>query len=76
MPDDVIYKRNPPGDVQAFDVRSGKRMWSFHTIPQEGEYGNETWEDGSVVHGFHERLGSFHSRRETRLGLPASQHAQ
>ncbi|TDI70148.1 MAG: hypothetical protein E2O88_03950 [Bacteroidetes bacterium] len=26
---------------------SGKRMWSFHTIPQEGEYGNETWEDGS-----------------------------
>ena len=34
----------PPGDVQAFDARTGKKVWEFHTIPQEGEYGNETWE--------------------------------
>ena len=34
----------PPGDVQAFDVRTGEKVWEFHTIPQEGEYGNETWE--------------------------------
>ena len=47
MPDNRVYERNPPGDVQAFDVRTGKRVWSFHTIPQAGEYGNETWEDGS-----------------------------
>jgi quinoprotein glucose dehydrogenase len=47
VPDYWMYKRNPPGDVQAFDVRTGKRVWSFHTIPQEGEFGNETWEDGS-----------------------------
>lgn len=47
MPDHVIYKRNPPGDVQAFDVRTGERVWSFHTIPQAGEFGNETWEDSS-----------------------------
>ena len=47
MPDDRVYRRNPPGDVQAFDVRTGERVWSFHTIPQEGEYGNETWEDDS-----------------------------
>ena len=33
----------PPGDVQAFDARSGEKVWEFHTIPQEGEYGNETW---------------------------------
>ena len=39
------YHRNPPGDVQAFDVRTGERAWSFHTIPQKGELGNETWED-------------------------------
>ncbi len=45
--DGWIYKRNPPGDVQAFDVRTGRLVWSFHTIPQEGEFGNETWEDGS-----------------------------
>ena len=43
----AVYKRSPPGDVQAFDVRTGRRVWSFHTIPQEGEFGNETWEDDS-----------------------------
>ena len=46
-PDDRIYKQNPPGDIQAFDVISGKRLWKFHTTPQEGEFGNDTWEDGS-----------------------------
>lgn len=45
--DGWVYDRNSPGDVQAFDVRTGERVWSFHTIPQEGEFGNETWEDGS-----------------------------
>ena len=34
----------PPGDVQAFDARAGEKVWEFHTIPLEGEYGNETWE--------------------------------
>ena len=32
-----------PGDLRAFDVRTGKLVWSFHTIPHEGEYGYETW---------------------------------
>ncbi len=47
MPDNRVYKRNPPGDLQAFDARTGQRVWKFNTIPQEGEFGNETWEDGS-----------------------------
>jgi len=47
VPDDRIYRQNPPGDIQAFDVISGKRVWSFHTTPQEGEFGNDTWKDGS-----------------------------
>jgi quinoprotein glucose dehydrogenase len=47
MPDNKVYHRNPPGDVQAFDVKTGERVWSFHTIPQKGEAGNETWEDES-----------------------------
>ena len=47
MPDDRVYRRNPPGDVQAFDVRTGRRVWSFHTIPQDGEFGNDTWDDDS-----------------------------
>ena len=35
----------PPGDVQAFDARTGEKVWEFHTIPLEGEYGHETWEN-------------------------------
>ena len=45
--DDRIYKQNAPGDIQAFDVFTGERVWIFHTTPQEGEFGNDTWEDGS-----------------------------
>lgn len=32
-----------PGDVRAFDVRTGKLRWQFHTIPHPGEFGFETW---------------------------------
>jgi quinoprotein glucose dehydrogenase len=45
--DRLTYRRDPPGDVQAFDVRTGRRVWRFRTVPQPGEYGNETWEDSS-----------------------------
>ncbi len=41
--DRVIYKHDPPGDIRAYDTRTGKRVWIFHTIPQKGEPGNETW---------------------------------
>lgn len=41
------YKEAPPGHVRAFDVRTGEQEWIFHTIPQDGEFGVETWEDGS-----------------------------
>lgn len=34
-----------PGHIRAFDVRTGKRRWIFHTIPQPGEFGYDTWED-------------------------------
>ena len=33
----------PPGDVRAFDVRTGALRWSFHTIPHPGEFGYDTW---------------------------------
>ena len=32
-----------PGDIRAFDVRTGKVAWTFHTIPHPGEFGYETW---------------------------------
>lgn len=33
----------PPGDIRAYDVRTGKLRWSFHTIPHPGEFGYSTW---------------------------------
>lgn len=45
--DRLMYKNDPPGDVRAFDARTGKQVWSFHPIPQPGEFGHETWKDGS-----------------------------
>lgn len=36
-----------PGDIRAFDLRTGALRWSFHTIPREGEFGAETWPAGA-----------------------------
>lgn len=36
-----------PGDIRAFDVHTGSELWRFHTVPQSGEFGNETWEGNS-----------------------------
>ncbi len=48
--DRVIYRRAPPGDVRAYDARTGALVWSFHTIPQEGEFGSRTWENEAWRH--------------------------
>jgi len=40
-------RRNEKGYVRGFDVRTGKRLWIFHTIPEPGEYGSDTWEQDS-----------------------------
>jgi quinoprotein glucose dehydrogenase len=34
---------SPSGDIRAFDVRTGKLVWTFHTVPRPGEYGYDTW---------------------------------
>jgi quinoprotein glucose dehydrogenase len=36
---------NIPGDILAYDVRSGRHLWKFHVIPRPGEFGHETWEN-------------------------------
>lgn len=36
-----------PGDIRAFDVRSGSQVWEFHTVPRPGEFGHEAWEGDS-----------------------------
>jgi quinoprotein glucose dehydrogenase len=42
-----------PGDVRAFDVRTGREVWRFHTVPRPGEVGHETW----PADGWQERSG-------------------
>src|SRR5437867_632418 len=43
----VKTHNNTKGLVRAYDVRTGKQLWRFNTIPGPGEFGNETWENGS-----------------------------
>jgi quinoprotein glucose dehydrogenase len=43
-------RQNEKGYIRGFDVKTGKRMWIFHTIPQLGEFGNDTWEKESWVY--------------------------
>lgn len=38
---------NVKGYVRGFDVRTGKRLWIFHTIPRKGEFGYDSWKDGT-----------------------------
>ena len=34
---------SPPGDIRAYDVHTGKLVWTFHTVPHPGEFGYDTW---------------------------------
>lgn len=43
----VETHNNTKGVVRAYDVRTGRLVWRFNTIPEPGEFGNETWENGS-----------------------------
>jgi quinoprotein glucose dehydrogenase len=40
-------RTNAKGYIRAYDVKTGKRLWIFHTIPPPGEFGNETWLENS-----------------------------
>ncbi len=40
---DTVRRVSPPGDVRGYDARTGALVWTFHTIPREGERGSETW---------------------------------
>lgn len=51
--DRLMYRNDPPGDVRAYDARTGRVAWTFHTIPQPGEFGNDTWEQESWKHTGH-----------------------
>ena len=47
MSDTFVTKEDIRGDVRAFNVRTGELSWLFHTIPQAGEFGTDSWGDNS-----------------------------
>ena len=44
-----IRFRNIPGFIRGFDVRTGRQLWKFNLVPQPGEFGAETWKNGSKI---------------------------
>jgi quinoprotein glucose dehydrogenase len=58
----------PPGDVRAFDVRTGQQRWIFHTVPRPGEPGHETWEGRSADYTGNTNVWTIMSADE-ELGL-------
>jgi quinoprotein glucose dehydrogenase len=68
MTDSPRNKEEPPGKVQAFDVRTGKPRWAFNPIPRPGEVGNETWEADSWAYSGEANVWSLMSADE-QLGL-------
>jgi len=63
-----INKASLPGDVRGYDVRTGKLLWTFHTIPRAGEPGVETWENDSWKQGGKTKVWSAFSADEN-LGI-------
>ena len=53
--------RNLPGYIRGFDIKTGKQLWKFNLVPQPGEFGAETWKNGS-------KIGHRRRRQERRVG--------
>jgi quinoprotein glucose dehydrogenase len=52
----------PPADIHAYDIRTGKLVWVFHTVPQKGEFGYDTWPAKD-----HEKFGGVHNWSESTI---------
>jgi quinoprotein glucose dehydrogenase len=44
-----LHLHNIPGFVRGFDIHTGKQLWKFNLVPQPGEFGAETWKNGSKI---------------------------
>ncbi|HEX6996244.1 MAG TPA: PQQ-binding-like beta-propeller repeat protein [Gammaproteobacteria bacterium] len=58
-----------PGNVRAFDIRTGEKLWEFWTAPRPGEPYNETWEDGSWEGRSGTNMWAFSAPVDVELGL-------
>jgi quinoprotein glucose dehydrogenase len=72
--DRLVYKNDPPGDVRAFDARTGKLVWTFHTVPLPNEFGSDTWGNNSASFTGHTNVWAPMTLDETRglLYMPVS----
>jgi quinoprotein glucose dehydrogenase len=72
--DRLAFKKDPPGDVRAYNARTGQLAWSFHTVPRLGEYGSDTWQDGANEFTGHTNVWAPMTLDEARglLYLPVS----
>ena len=66
--DRPTLKEMVPGDVRAFDIRSGELRWTFHNPPMKGEFGYDTWETGSADYTGNTNVWTYTSVDE-ELGL-------
>lgn len=44
-----LKKHNIPGFIRGFDIKTGRQLWKFNLVPQPGEFGAETWKNGSKI---------------------------
>jgi quinoprotein glucose dehydrogenase len=72
--DRLIYRQDPPGDVRAYDARTGREVWNFHTVPRDYEFGARTWRDESNHYTGHTNVWAPMTLDERRglLYLPVS----
>jgi len=72
--DRLTYRNDPPGDVRAFDAKTGKQVWRFDTVPGPGQFGHDTWEDDSWKFTGHTNVWAPMSLDERRglVYLPVS----
>jgi quinoprotein glucose dehydrogenase len=72
--DRLMYRNDPPGDVRAFDARTGAIVWTFRPIPRPGEFGNDTWGESSWQFTGHTNVWAPISLDEARglIYLPLS----
>ena len=74
MSDSPPNREGTPGDVRAYDVKTGRLRWTFHVVPRAGEFGVDTWKNNSWQYTGHTNLWSLISADE-QLGyayLPLS----
>lgn len=57
--DQLVYERDPPGDVQAFDARTGARLWRWDPVPPPGDPDRATWGGTSAEFTGHANVWSF-----------------